>query len=383
MQQIKKIWVIFWSKTVEHDVSITSAYWIMAWLKKNCNYEIYPIYITKKWNWVFDMKFSDINNFKNLWNYDNNEFNINFSKRGKFCFSQKNWALFSTQKVELDLVFVVVHWVNWEDWSVQWLLQLLEVPYVSTSLTWSSLWMNKIIMKDIFKSHELPITNFLTFTKDDINIEKITTTLKYPIFIKPSNLWSSIWISRVNNVDELKNAVEVAFFYDNEIIAEEWVTSLIELNCSVMEKDWEIITSLVEQPVSKEEFLSFDQKYTSVEGWTMQWAKNRVKIPAEISPELTLEIEEMTIKIYKILKLDWWCPRIDYLFDSENNKLYVNEINTIPWAYQMHLWVKSGFTVWEFLENLIKNSLSREKKTENLNYNFDSNIIDKTILFTK
>ena len=104
----------------------------------------------------------------------------------------------------------------------------------------------------------------------------------------------------------------------------------MELNCSVAQIDGKIQTSLVEQPVGRSEFLSFEEKYVSQEGGTMQGAKNRVKIPAEISDTLTQKIKDYSIQIFETFFAKSGAPRIDYLYDSKNDSLYVNEINTIP-----------------------------------------------------
>ncbi|USN58766.1 MAG: ATP-grasp domain-containing protein [Candidatus Peribacteria bacterium] len=145
----------------------------------------------------------------------------------------------------------MLHGLNGEDGSLQGMLDMLHVPYASTSMLGSAVGMNKIIMKDIFKAHGLPITNHLVFNTSTVNIEQIEKKLNYPLFVKPSSLGSSIGISKVDNREELTNAIETAFYYDHDIIVEEGVPNLIELNCSVMEKNGEIITTLVEQPVSK------------------------------------------------------------------------------------------------------------------------------------
>jgi len=377
------IWVIFGSRTVEHDVSIASAYWIMKWLRKIWKYNIFPIYITQSWKWIYNPDFEDINNFKNLEKLKSKNLNINFSNPGKLhIFQENNWIFNKNINIEIDVVIPILHWFNWEDWTVQWLLDLLQVPYTSPSVIWSATWMNKTIMKNVFSSHWLPMTRYLVFNSWKIDIEEIEKKLTYPLFVKPANLWSSIGVSKVENIEELKNAVELAYYYDNEIMIEEWVNNLIELNCSVMEKDGEIITTLVEQPITSWDFLDFEEKYTSEEWATMQGIKNKVKIPANIPEKLTIDIQEMTKKAYIILKCNWWAPRVDFLYDSENWELYINEINSIPWALQVYLWDKSWISVTDFLNTIINTAILKNKQKK-INIDFKSNIIDYTIGFQK
>jgi len=379
------IWVIFGSRTVEHDVSITSAYGIMKGLEKTGKYNVFPIYIRQDGKWLYNNDFQDINNFKDISKYDNISFDIDMTCIWKLKFSQtqKTWIFNKTESFVLDAVFLVLHGVKWEDGSVQGIMELLDVPYVSTSIIWSSIGMNKSMMKDVFKAHNIPITNYITINKnEELNYEKIQNTVSYPLFVKPANLGSSIWISKVKNIEELTNAIEIAFYYDNEIIIEEAVQNTVELNCSVAELNEQLTTSFVEQPITQEEFLTFVEKYVSAEWWTMQWVKNKVKIPAEIPQELTDEIQSLTKKVYSILKCDGWAPRVDFLYDKEKQKLYVNEINTIPGVLQLHLWVGSKYSVEQFLEWLINTAFGRLKKNKR-NIDFKSNIIDHTIEFKK
>lgn len=379
------IGVMFGSRSVEHDVSITSAFWVMKWLEKMGKHSIFPIYVTRSGKWIFDKAFIEISSFKTFdeKNYADQEVKIVAWEKKKLVLEVgKSGWLSKPQILEIDFVFPIFHGVNGEDGSVQWLLDILQVPYMGPGISGSAIGMNKIIMKDVFKSLALPITDYLVFKKGEADIEKIEKTIPYPIIVKPANLGSSIGITKVKNTQELKNALEVAFYYDAFALIEECVQNLQELNCSVSEKNGEVITSLVEQPVSTAEFLSFEEKYIASDGGTMQGLKNKVKIPAEIPEHLSKKIQEYSKIIYTWLFCNGWAPRIDYLYDKIAWNLYVNEINTIPGALQMHLWVKSGMSVSEFLENLIAVGLQKAKDKE-INIDFQSNIIGHTIDFMK
>lgn len=379
------IGVMFWSRSVEHDVSITSAYGVMKGLEKIGKYTIHPIYVTRSGKWIYDTALIEISAFKGFdeKNYDSQEVKIVAGKEKKLVLevSGSGW-LAKSQKVELDFVFPVFHGVNGEDGAIQGLLDMFQVPYMGPSISGSAIGMNKVIMKNVFSALNLPITKYLVFKKGTESLETIEQSIPYPLIVKPANLGSSIGISRVHNQADLKNALEVAFYYDQFVIVEECVQNLVELNCSVSEKNGEVITSLVEQPVSQSDFLSFEEKYIASDGGTMQWVKNKVKIPADIPEELAKKIQEYSRTIYTGLFCNGGAPRIDYLYDSKNQKLYVNEINTIPWALQMHLWVKSGMEVRDFLENLIAVGLQKAKDKE-INIDFQSNIIWHTIDFMK
>lgn len=377
--------VVFGSRSVEHDVSITSAYGVMMGLKKNTGHHVFPIYITRNGKWIYDPKFLDINSFRDFKedNYKNTRFEIDFSKSGKLCFTQDTWALFSKSTSEnIDFVFPILHGMNGEDGSIQGIFDILQVPYMWPSIAASAVWMNKIIMKDVFQSHGIKITPYLVFQKNTFDSKIVEKEIGYPLIVKPANLGSSIGISKVEKSEDLENAVEIGFHYDHDIIIEMCVQNLIELNCSVSEFDGEIVTSLVEQPIGSSDFLSFEEKYVSTEWGTMQGLKNRVNIPAQIPDSLRDIIQQNCKAIYKYLFCKWWAPRIDFLYDKISWELYVNEINTIPWALQMHLWDKSWYPVGIFLQKLIETGIEKQKERK-LNIDFQSNIIGHTIAFTK
>lgn len=380
----KNIWVFFWSKTAEHDVSITSAYVVMKWLKRMPEYEVYPIYITNKWKWIYNKDFNDIKKIKDF-DFASQELSLNMWENDSKMHLEinKKWMFCKKEEIVLDACFHVLHGLAWEDWSIQWLCELLEVPYVWPGILGWATTLDKIITKDILKANNLPIVPYTHFSKWTGDVKKIEESLNYPMFVKPYNLWSSIWISKVKNTKELQDAIEVAEHFSNEIIIEEWVNNLIELNCAVCENNSHITTSLVEQPVANADFLSFEEKYIISDNgwWTMTWNKKKVKIPAEIPDPITSEIQDMSKNIFKIFRL-WWAPRIDFLYDEKNNHLYVNEINPIPWAMQIHLWEKSGFTQTEFLKNIIDSAFTQNERRK-VNIDFKSNILDHTISFMK
>lgn len=380
----QNIWVFFGSKTAEHDVSITSAYVVMKWLKKMPEYDIYPIYITNKWKWIYDKDFNDIKKLKD-YDHSKHQLSLNFWENDwkMHLMQNKKWLFSNKNEIVLDVCFHVFHWLAWEDGSIQWLCELLEVPYVWPGILGWATTLDKIITKDILKANNLPIVPYLHFEKWNCDIKKIESTLNYPMFVKPFNLWSSIWISKVKNTMQLKDAIEVAEHFSNEIIIEEWVNNLIELNCAVYKNNSHIITSLVEQPVANADFLSFEEKYIISDNWwgTMTWNRKKVKIPAEIPDDITAKIQEMAKSIFKIFRL-WWAPRIDFLYNEKENKLYVNEINPIPGAMQIHLWEKSGLTQTEFLKNLIDSAIIQNERRK-VNIDFKSNILDHTISFMK
>lgn len=379
------IWVIFGSRSAEHDVSITSAYAVMSGLKKQTDHKVFPIYITREGKWIYDSDFAEINTFTTFdeSKYKDTQFNIDFSKSKQLCFTQTSKGIFWKKiSAEIDFIFPILHGMNGEDGTIQGIFDMLQVPYMWPSVQWSAVGMNKIVMKSVFKANSIPLVDFITATKSTYNKDFTLKELGLPLIVKPANLWSSIGISKVESADDLDNAVEVALHYDSYIMIEKCVQNLMELNCSVSEVKWEVVTTVVEQPIGSTEFLSFEEKYVADDGGTMQWLKNRVKIPAEIEPELAERIQNYCKIIYANLFCKWWAPRIDFLYNNKSWELYVNEINTIPWALQMHLWDKSWYSIGDFLQNLIDTGIEKSLERK-VNIDFKSDIIGHTIAFTK
>lgn len=170
----------------------------------------------------------------------------------------------------------------------------------------------------------------------------------------------------------------MARHFDHEIIIEQGVEQPREFNCSVMERDGDVITSLVEEPQSSDEYLTFEDKYTSADGATMKGAKSTVQCPANIPDDLTQKIRDITAQIYRLMRVQGGAPRIDYLYDETANQLYINEINMVPGSMQLPLWHASGMPISDFIQSLI-DTAKRTHRTAQKNITYNSTIIEHTI----
>jgi len=381
------IGVFFGSRTPEHDVSIASAYAVMMGLAKNERYNVLPIYITRDGKWLYNESFKDIKSFKDI-----NEVENKPGSRVSLLLNERPITLqfkkgFSRRKIVLDMAFPVFHGSNGEDGSFQGLFELLDVSYCSSGILGSALGMDKTIMKDVFKAHNVPIVKYLAFLKDDFEnnksevIASIESEINYPIFVKPNRLGSSIGVSKVQNKESLIQAIEVAIHFDDKFIIEEGVEKVKEINCSVRRIEGKIKTSLTEEVISQKHFLTFEDKYLSG-GGTMSGAKNKVNIPANVPEEINAEIQNLSKIIFKVFNCGG-VPRIDFLYDAEGGKLYVNEINTIPGALQAHLWKKSGVEFVDLLDGMVEDAIRAHKEKKAVSYEFQSNIVDYTTDFQK
>lgn len=352
----KRVGLFFGSKSVEHEISIITAMQVLNAIDKE-KYEVIPIYISKNGEWFTGDYLKDIKNFKNLSLACKNSQkikNLKLNTNGKLILETE--TIFN-KKIEIDVAFSTIHGTYGEDGKIQGIFEMFNIPYVGADVISSALGMDKVLMKDIFKANNLPITNYFWIKRDEWEldrekvIENVEKRIKYPIFIKPANLGSSIGISKAKNRDELIFGVEVAKNFDRKIIFEESIENLKEINCSVMGFE-NPIASVCEEVVYEKSFLDYDSKYKTK-------IKNNIKtgsgghiIPAQISEEKTKEIQELAIKTFKSIDCKG-IARVDFLFDYKNDKVYVNEINTMPGAVSFYLWEASGIPFNKLIDNLI------------------------------
>ena len=257
-------------------------------------------------------------------------------------------------------------------------------------------------MKKVFEAYDLPVLPYTYFIRDEWMknsedvIKMIESKLKYPVFVKPSNLGSSIGITKAKDKDSLIQAIEVAISYDSRIVVEKSVENIKEINCSALGYKDDVETSCLEEPISWKEFLTFEDKYLrgaksskgsvktapakvanmplngSKQGGSM--ANMDRRIPADIPDEQTKEIKDLTQKVFKALNSKG-VVRIDYIIDNDENKVYINEINTIPGSFAFYLWKHDGMEYSALIDRLVEIAeMAHDDKVKN-NYTFDSNII--------
>ena len=344
MEKIK-LGVIFGGTSTEHEVSIVSGTSVIKNLNKE-KYEIYPIYINKNGEW-----------FK--YTYQNQEFKVGDEIIGK----ERIENIFEYLK-KLDKVFPVLHGLGGEDGTIQGLLELLKIPYVGTRVLGSSICMDKAYTKLIFEKAEIPQAEYVYIRKNEDDyifiekdfteekcdiyelIQKITEKIEFPMFIKPSNSGSSVGINRANNALELAKAIEYASNYDNKILIEEKINGR-EIECAVLGNE-EVEASCLGEILAAEEFYTFSAKYQNQESKTV--------IPADLPENLSNEVRNLAKKAYKAADCKG-LSRVDFFVDDKNNKIYINEINTMPGFTQISmypkLWEKSGMKYTELLDKLI------------------------------
>ena len=379
-----KLGVIFGGPTVEHEVSIISAVQAMEHLNKE-KYDIYPIYVSKDRTWYTGKMLADIDiyrDFDTLKRYAKKV--ILYNHKGLFRLQALN--LFKTVIADLDIVLPIVHGNNMEDGTLQGYLELVGVPYVGSNVLGSSLGQDKVVMKQIFESLNLPIVEYTYFYDNEyfLDKEQILKDIKkigYPVIVKPATLGSSVGITYVKDAEEIENAIVDAISYDNKVVVEKAVENLIEVNCSVLGNYENQQTSVLEEVMSTKEFLTYQDKY-------LNGAKGKIGsksskgmasasrlIPARLDDKTTDKVKEIAKEAFKALNLSGVC-RIDFLIDGKNNKIYINEPNTIPGSLSFYLWEKTDKNYEQLLDEMITLAIKQYKKKHEKTISFDTNILN-------
>jgi D-alanine-D-alanine ligase len=374
-----RIGVIFGCETVEHEISIISAVQAMKFFDPD-KYEIVPIYITKEKEWYTGNVLKDIENYQDLDNLKRYAKNVVlYNKKGHFVLQAKK----GIRRIidEIDIAFPIVHGVNAEDGTIQGFLELIGIPYVGSNLYAGVVGQDKVFMKQIFEAEGLSIPKYVWFYDNEYkeNSEAIIENikkLKFPVIIKPAKLGSSIGINKASNDEDLINGIEEAIQYDNKVIVEEVVENLREVNCSVLGNYEYQLTSEIEEVMGSDEYLSYKDKYmgNAKGGKSKGMASTNRIIPARLDDKLRKEVREMSKQAFRVLNSSGVC-RIDFLINKKTNKVYINEINTIPGSLSFYLWEPIGKSYTTLLDDLVTLAIKNYKKRNNLTYSFDVNIL--------
>jgi D-alanine-D-alanine ligase len=351
-----RVGVIFGGRSGEHEVSLVSATSIINALDKT-KYDVVPVGITHEGRWI-----SSGESLKLLKSRTGLE-----REPERFLAPEPNRrALISlngeTSGGKLDVIFPVVHGTYGEDGTLQGLLELANIPYVGAGVLASAVGMDKVIQKQLHKQAGLPVVKFDWFLSSDCNekanqiVSSVEEKFKYPVFVKPANTGSSVGISKAHNRKELLAALALAAQFDRKVIVEEGVKNAREIELSVLGND----TPMASTPgeiIPSNEFYDYDAKY--VDG------KSVAVIPAKLPRNVVKKLQELAVKAFTTLDCAGMA-RVDFFVVKKTNRIYLNEINTIPGftSISMYpkLWEASGISYSELLDRLIHLALERHRE---------------------
>lgn len=348
-----RLGIIFGGRSGEHEISLMSATSVINAIDKE---KFLPVLIgiTREGKWLlYDGPVENIE--KGSWQKiaeealaaDPEKYEITVLGSHK---SLKDW---------IDFALPVLHGPYGEDGTIQGLFEMVDIPYGGCGVLGSAAAMDKALAKEIFSKKELPICRHLSMYKEELEenldraIGKIEKYLPYPIFVKPANMGSSVGISKAKNKEELKAALELAMKYDRRLVLEEG------LDCREIETgvlgNYQPEAAAVGEILPSAEFYSYEAKY-------FDGGQSKLCIPADIPREVAEEVREIAIEAYRILDCCGFA-RVDFFVERGTNKVYINEINTIPGftKYSMFplLWAEQGLPYPALIEKIIQLGFER------------------------
>ncbi len=349
------IYVFYGGKSAEHEVSLKSASAILNALDKE-KYNVYPVYITKEGVWsCLGLLKEEIKSVEQLQVESKESVSQSI---GKFLTE----VLDDSQR---NIVFPALHGTFGEDGTLQGLFEIINIPYVGNEVLSSAVGMDKVIMKDIFVKHNLPVTKYtsvrLHLWKEDEEkvLDTIEKELTYPYFVKPANLGSSVAVNKAVNREELKKAIDEAFNYDTKVIIEEEVVGR-EVQVSVVGNE-NPKASLPGEFIIHRPFFDYEAKYND--------KSTTPVVPARLTPEVTEKVRKLAVDAFKVLNC-YGLARVD-IFVTDDNEVLINEVNTMPGFTALSmtpvLWkATDGTTYPELVEKLIALAFERYEQKNRL-----------------
>jgi D-alanine-D-alanine ligase len=384
---MKTVAVFFGGRSTEHDVSIVTAIAsVIKPLELTRNYQVEPVYIARDGSWYSDARLKDIT----VYTSGKIDSLVRQLKPIAVQFDGgltllKPAGLGKTKRIRVDVAFPAMHGTYGEDGTLMGVLELAGVPYVGCDMPSSVLAMDKVLAKVMVQSKGILTPKFHYYDRAAISsdlpgvITAATKDLKFPLFVKPAHLGSSIGISRAANRTELSNALEVAAHYDDKIIVEEAVQNLIEVTLPVMGND-EPVPALLERPMTTaEDFFDFETKYMhggkkGGKAGGSKGAQGYSQLPAELPGDLYKKAESTGLAVYAALGCSG-IARVDMLIDSKSGEVYFNEVNPLPGSLYAHNWRIAGVAGVDLVNRLIEYAEERFATKQELTTTFGTSYL--------
>lgn len=385
------IGVFFGGRSTEHEISVISASQAMAAINRD-KYDVTPIYISKQGKWYTGEMLFDTKNYRDMdaliakcqevyMRPIYGDYNLYKSKKPMFG---------SDVITKLDVVIPVLHGSNVEDGIFEGVLQTIGIPYAGCDVLASANGMDKITMKMILASCDIPVVDYVWFTdkqwfaqRDEL-IAKIEGKLGYPVIVKPANLGSSVGIGCAHDREQLIEKIDNAEQYSSRIVVEYMVKDLQEINCSVLGDCDDYQTSVLEQPLTSQDILTYTDKYMGGTKSAQGMAASAKKFPADLPECETKRIQYLAGETFRVLSCHG-VSRVDVMIEGASQpdetgcrKIYVNEINTIPGSLSFYLWEGTGISFEEEMEKLVQLAIKRKREEGMKTVSYDQNIFNMT-----
>ena len=361
--------VIFGGRSGEHEVSLMSARSVLSVLDP-AKYEVTQVGITQEGTWLTG---TDV-----LGKFENNKtdglmpvlVSPDPSERGIYIMEGisglKKWS-------DIDVYFPVLHGTFGEDGTLQGLFELADVAYVGAGVVGSSVGMEKGIFKDVMIANQIPVVDMMVVLRTEIEndmvsvIERAEKVGEYPLFTKPANLGSSVGVTKCSNRSDLQEGLMEAALFDRRILVQQGVKNVREIEVSVLGND-DPVASVCGEVLPSREFYSYESKY--IDG------TSGLLIPAPLSDEISECIREYAVRAYKAIDCAGMA-RVDFFVEKDTNKIYLNELNSIPGFTKISmypkLWEASGLPYNKLVDRLIELAMERKADRDRTSYVYRRN----------
>jgi len=373
---------LYGGRSGEHEVSLASAAAVWANLERS-RYEPIAIRIEKDGRWVLSDKPPSAASAADVIQQTRSEASrirggrevllaprpgdpavVVLDSRPKGA--QEGEAPSALASLGVDVVFPVLHGPLGEDGTIQGLLELANLPYVGSGVLASAVGMDKLLMKTVFRAHGLQVPDWIGVTRREWQAnpgalaDRVGKSLKYPVFVKPANMGSSVGISKVSTPDELSGAMKLATDFDRRIVIESGVPNAREIECSVLGNS-EVEASVPGEIVPSREFYDYEAKYID--------SGSRTVIPADLDPQIAEAVRSLAVRAFQAID-GAGLARVDFLLNRSTGDLYLNEINTMPGFTTISMfskmWGASGVDYPTLVNRLITLALERHAEKQEL-----------------
>jgi len=375
--------VIFGGRSVEHDVSIVTGHQVMQAFDP-ARYEVVPIYIDRDGRWFTGEPLRELKTFQNdiarMKDVESVALSPATQHHGLLINpTPRGW--FERRRVlRLDVIFPTIHGSHGEDGTLQGVFEMADIPYAGCGVLASAIANDKAMTKIVLRQHGIPVVDSLSFTRAEWDVDadalvaRIAAELTYPVFIKPVTLGSSIGIGKANDERLLRASIEVALNLDSRVMVESAVIGAVEINCALIGRGEDVRPSVLEQPVSWDDFLTYEEKY--LRGGEGMKSAERL-IPAPIDDALTTQIQGLAVRAFKAIG-GRGTTRIDFLLNPDTRQVYLNEMNTMPGSVAFYLWQAGGMSPREVVHELVEIGRDAHAEKRRNTYNYQTNLISVT-----
>ncbi|MBI3895674.1 MAG: D-alanine--D-alanine ligase [Acidobacteria bacterium] len=367
-----RLGILFGGRSGEHEISLRSAENIIAAADPK-KYTVIPIGITKQGQWRVKIPPEVTGTHLDLQAVLRKgvEVALAASPHARFPLIPLKGSVSASRLGKLDAIFPVLHGTFGEDGTVQGLLELAGIPYVGAGVLGSATGMDKDVMKRLFRERGLPIVPYLVVRRADVEAAgrmvclAIEKKLRYPVFVKPANLGSSVGISKARNRKELDAALRLAAEYDRKILIERAVDGR-EIECAVLGNE-EPIASVPGEIISGREFYDYAAKYLE--------DTSQLLVPAPLAPTQVKQVQRLAIAAFQATECAEMA-RVDFFLEKKTGKIFVNEINTIPGFTSIsmypRMWEASGLSYSNLIDSLVALALERHRETTQTRYSLET-----------